>query len=189
MIIDKPYIIDRETVKQLLQITGTTQDALIDIYLPIVSEDVELICNQSFVCEYKGTLTSGSTIITDINLSRVSKGWLVSTSQYVQELVTDADLNANTLTITETAPATEEGATVLINVFPVAKRVVASQMIAFQINKNSGITSVDKVGLKSKSIGQVSVSFSDEDSSLSSGYGYPNYMVSSLMQIRKPKFV
>lgn len=188
MIIDKPYVIDRETVKSLLQITGTTYDTLIDLYLPIVSEDVELICNKSFVCEYEGTLTSGSNIITDIVLSQVHKDWLVSTSDYTQSKITDADLDSYSLTVSDLATGTQEQARILINQFPIAKRIVVSQMVAFQLVKNSGVSSVKSGGIKSKSLPPLSVSYSDLDNALTTGYGYPAYMISSLKQITKPRF-
>lgn len=187
MIIDLPYVMDRETVKALLQITTTEYDALIDIYLPIVSQDINLICNQDFVCEYTGTLTSGSNVITDIVLSVVSKDWLVSTKEYVNSKVTDADMDGYSLTVSDTAAATEEDSTILVNQFPIAKRIVAAQMIAFHVSKNVGINSATNGSIQSKSLPPLSVTYNGDDNSISS-YGYPMYIVSSLQQIRKPRF-
>ena len=188
MIIDKPYVIDRETLKTLLQIADTTYDTLIDIYLPIVSEDVSLICGQDFVCEYTGTLTSGSNIITDINLSTVSKGWLSSTPEYTQSIITDADINNNSLTVSDTAAATAENQDILINQFPIGKRIVISQMVAFQLVKNNGVTTSTKGSVKSKSLPPLSVTYDENDTSLSGGFGYPGYIVSALKAITKPRF-
>lgn len=188
MIIDKPYVIDRETLKTLLQIADTTYDTLIDIYLPIVSEDVELICNQSFVCEYTGTLISGTLTIVDINVNNVSKNWLVSTEQYDNAKITDADYDNNTLTTEGSATATLEDATILINQFPIAKRIVISQMVAFQLVKNNGVITSTKGSVKSKSLPPLSVTYDDKDTSLSGGFGYPSYIVSALKAITKPRF-
>lgn len=188
MLIDKPYIIDRETLKSLLQITGTTYDTLIDLYLPIVSEDVESICNNCFVKEYTGTLTSGSDIITDINIKSASKGWLISTSEYSQSILIDADIDKNTVTASDNATATAESQEIYINEFPIAKRVVASQMVAYQISKNKGINSSSKGAVKSKSLPPLSITYDDKDNSLSNGFGYPSYIVQSLKQITVPRF-
>lgn len=187
--IDKPYVIDRETVKSLLQISGTTYDSLIDLYLPIVSEDIESICNQCFVKEYKGTLTNTSAIITDIVLSKVFKGWLVSTDNFDNAIITDADIEGYTLTTDTESTETLKDSTVYINQFPIAKRIVISQMIAFQMVKNNGINTVTNGSVKSKSLPPLSVSYSDIDNALTTGYGYPSYMIASLQQIRKPRFI
>ena len=188
MIIDKPYVMDRTTIKSLLQITGTTYDTLIDLYLPIVSEDVETICNQCFVKEYTGTLTNTSSGITDININTVSKGWLVSTVDYTQSLIVDADIDNNSVTVSDAATATIEKTQILINEFPIAKRIVLSQMVAFQMVKNNGVNTVTKGAIKSKSLPPLSVTYDDIDNSLTTGYGYPGYMISSLKQITKPRF-
>lgn len=186
-IIDKPYVIDRETVKSLLQITGSTQDALIDLYLPIVSEDLDIITNYTWVKEYTGTLTISSNVISDIELTTVSKGWLVSTSDYVQAIISDADLDNNTLTTDQNATATQESATVLINEFPIGKRVIAAQMVGFQIAKNNGTTSTTKGSIVSKSLPPLSVTYDNNDSSIAK-YGYPSYMVNSLKSISRVRF-
>lgn len=188
MIIDKPYVIDRETVKQLLQITDTTYDVLIDLYLPVVSEDVESICNRSFVQEYTGTLTLDSAIISDIYTESIKKGLLVSTKQYTQAIVQDADLDNDTLTVDIIGALTEES-TILINHFPIAKRVAISQMIAFMLTKNNGITSSTKGSVVSKSLPPLSVTYDTNDMSLNSGYGYPSYIIESLKSITKPRFI
>jgi hypothetical protein len=188
-VIDKPYVIDRETVKLLLQITDTTYDSLIDLYLPIVSEDVELICNQSFVCEYTGSLTNASNDITNININMVSKGWLVSTEQYAQSLITDSDISNKTITVDEVAVATLDDATILVNQFPIAKRIAISQMIAYQIGKNKGISSASNGSVKSKSLPPLSVTYNSDDNAILNGYGYPQYIVNSLKAITKPRFI
>lgn len=187
--IDKPYVLDRESVKTYLQISDTTYDDLIDIYLPIVSEDIEGICNQCFVKEYEGTITSGSLIITDIVLGTVSKNWLVSSNDYDNAKITDADLDEYTLTVDAEATTSEEDTAIYINQFPIAKRVVASQMVAFQITKNSGINTVKNGAVTSKSLPPLSITYDTNDVSLKSGFGYPSYIVSSLEQIRKPRFI
>lgn len=186
--IDKPYVIDRETVKSLLQISGTTYDSLIDLYLPIVSEDIEQVCNQCFVKEYTGTLTDTSDIITNIVLSNVYKGWLVSTDNFDNAIITDADIDNYTLTTDTTATETLDNATVYINQFPIAKRIVISQMIAFQLVKNNGVNTVTNGSVKSKSLPPLSVSYSDLDNALTTGFGYPSYMIGALKQITKPRF-
>jgi len=189
MIIDKPYVVDRETVKSLLQISVVDYDTLIDLYLPIVSEDVELICNQCFVKEYTGTLTTGSAIITDVVLGQVYKNWLVSTEDYTQAKITDADMDQYTLTTDATAGQDLTLATVLINQFPIAKRIVVAQMIAYQVSKNIGINSASTGSVQSKSLPPLSVTYNADDNALHSGYGYPKYIVNSLEQIKKPRFV
>lgn len=189
MIIDKPYVIDREALKTLLQITSTTYDALIDIYLPIVSEDVELICGQCFVKEYSGTLTDTSMNITDIVLGNVYKKWLVSTSNYTQAIITDADMDNYSLTVDTASTASGEDEIILINQFPIAKRIVVSQMIAYQLVKNNGVITSTKGSVKSKSLPPLSVTYDEKDTSLSGGYGYPSYIVSALKALTKPRFV
>lgn len=184
--IDNPYVIDRETVKLLLQINDTTYDTLIDLYLPIVSDDINIITNVDWVKSYTGDLTNASQDITNITYGDTAKGQLVSTENYTQAIITDLD--TNTLTVDKTATATTEGATVLVNQFPIGKRVVAAQMIGYQISKNSGIGSTTQGSIKSKSLPPLSVTYNESDNSISNGYGYPNYMIKSLMLITRPRF-
>lgn len=187
MIIDNPYVIDRETVKSLLQISDTSQDALIDLYLPIVSDDINIITNYDWVKEYTGTLANTSTTITDITLTDISKGWLVSTQDYTQAIVTDADLDNNTLTVDTAAITDTEGATIKINEFPVGKRIVVAQMVGFQIAKNIGTASTTKGSVVTKSLPPLSVTYDNNDSSIAK-YGYPSYMINSLKSISRVRF-
>lgn len=188
MAIDYPYVINRDNVKTILQISVSTYDTLIDFYLPIVTEDIDIITNYNWVAEYSATLTNGSAVISEINITEVTKGWLVSTDQYTQSVVTDFDIDASTITVSDNATADLEDATVLINEFPKAKWPAAAQMIGFQIAKNNGIDSTNKGNIQSRSMGPLSVTYAELDNALSNGYGYPGYIVQNLKTITVPRF-
>lgn len=202
MAIDNPYVISRDTVKTILQISVSTYDTLIDFYLPIISEDIDSITNQTWTVQYNGTLTNGSAVISSIlvgsptssgvkfsdYLNRPTKGWLVSTVQNDNSAISDYDLDANTITVSDNATATVTGADVLINQFPKSKWVAAAQMIGFQIVKNNGVDSTSKGNIKSRSMGPLSVTYEELDNALSNGFGYPNYIIQSLKTITIPRF-
>ena len=67
----KPYVITQAQVKTYLGITDTTYDTQIDLYLPVVTDDLTRkngICNQSFL--YDTTCTADTTdTLTDVALS------------------------------------------------------------------------------------------------------------------------
>lgn len=181
MAIQKPYIMTRSQVKTYLQITDTSYDALIDAYLPVVSDDIALITNNSFIVSRTGTLTTASQTITDMTTSLLESGNVVSTSDFAQAEITAVD---DTSIDTDTAASVDLADTdVYINVFPLAKKPLAARMVMYNIKKYTD--TLDNGPLSAETVGSYSWKAANTGKGAA---GYPQWIIDGLKEITRPRF-
>lgn len=181
MSIEKPYVTTREQVKAYLGITDASHDTQIDVYLPVVSDDIEVITNNNFIYNKTGGLTNGSADISSINTTALSPGNVVSSSDFSQATI--VSIGDDTATIDTEAGVTVQDTGVQFNVFPVAKKPIVAQMVLFNIRKYSIHMDMNGI-LKSESAG----SYSWTRDTIGTIAGYPMEIIKALAEITRPRF-
>jgi hypothetical protein len=189
----KPYAISLDQVKSYLQISDTTYDTQIELYLPIVSDDLTRkngICNQSFLIESTATADETDTL-TNVSLSTSEWDSLYTGSNItidgIDGIISSFDDDAETITLEAATTATGDDLELLIRNFPTGAKPVVSQMILFKFNNGSisGATYGNEVA--SISSATTSVSYAGKNGTVN-GYGYPDALTKQLAPIRKPRF-
>ena len=182
--ITAPYVMSVAQVKTYLQISGTDYDTQIATYLPVVSKDIELITNNSFIVEMSGDIEDASQTVSNIGTEKLDIGNIVCTIDFVQNAITAIDDDAKELTLTTAATSTETETDVLVNIFPTAKKPIAAAMVLHNIRKYSASMAFDGP-LKSESVGSYSWTAANEGKGAA---GYPQWMVDALKEITIPRF-
>jgi hypothetical protein len=189
----KPYVITLAQVKNYLQISDTAYDTQIELYLPIVSDDLTRkngICNQSFLIESTATANETDTL-TNVSLSTSEWDSLYTGSNItingVDGIIESYDEDSETITLEETTTATGDDLELLIRNFPKGAKPVVSQMVLFKFNNGSISGATYGREVASRSFGVVSISF-EKSSEVLDNYGYPSSLTKSLKSIRKPRF-
>lgn len=185
MAIKQPWAATRTQVKTFLQIADASYDTLIDTYLPIVSKDVELITNQSFVVELSGDFTDTSAVIAGIKSMFIDFGHVVNAAEMAQAAIIDFDTDAETITTDVNATATASGSEVYVNLFPVAKKPIVAQMVWHLINQY-GKDSKLSIGYTSERFGNYSYTRADGEAGTVAGY--PASIVKALAEITRVRF-
>jgi len=184
-------IVTTAEVKTLLQISGTSQDTLIDTLIPLVQDYVLAYCNTNFPIKNRYvrsgniTFTSGTpAMINDAASSFVDAKFtdgmhvLISGSVDNDKIVEVETVTAGVLTlaagetlITETFSDTDIFLQKIK--FPTPLKNTVAKMIGFNLEKNTS------KGKKSEKVGSYSVSFSTE---------YPENIMAELRTYRKVAF-
>ena len=151
-------IITREKVKEILQITGTDKDTLIDTLIPS-AEGAFLIIRGIPFFEAVGDVEGGSEVINNVAdsyLRDLSIGARLSSAN-AYGFITDIDdvvgesgeaSDANTVTLDLPATGTAEGDT--LTVYPPGSEYAAAKIVGFYLNRDAGS------GNKSERIGNYS---------------------------------
>jgi hypothetical protein len=181
----KPLVMTREQVKLFLGITDATYDNQIDLFLPIVTDDIERILNNKFVLSYDGNLESGNPIITDIQTDKVEINSVVTCLSVSNDFVVDIDTVAGEITLDGSPTTTAQDTQVLINIFPQAKKHVAAKMVWHQILHSSIDTAISP-GAKSESWANYAITYADNDAGTIAGY--PAMLIASLQELKRPRF-
>jgi hypothetical protein len=184
--LQNPWVMTRQQVKDYLGITDATYDTQIDLYLPVVSDDIQLITNNNFIISKIGDLDSTDTI-SDISTSNIDYGNVVTTDSLDNVAITSIDSDAETITVETAATVTSDDTEVLINIFPKAKKTIAARMVWYQIKKNS----IDSSGIlqgevESERWATYNYTLAKTDSGTIGGY--PAYIVRGLAEITIPRF-
>lgn len=190
----KPYVITQSQVKSFLNISDTSFDTQIDLYIPIVSDDITRengICNQDFL--FAGTAdTAGTDTLSNVSLTfdQWDDLYTGSVIQINGEdgVILSFDESAAEIVLESALTKTDLAQDLFIRNFPYGSKPIISQMILYKIREGSvsGATFGDEIA--SRNIGPVSVSFAGKGSNTVNGYGYPSALFKSLATIRKPRF-
>ena len=176
-------IITLAQVKTLLQISGSTYDALISALIPEAEAKYLQIRNWPFLQVY-GDIVTGDNTITNLALYPTSNyntydavnhavyidrmEYLYSAAQSIDSYVTDVDAYNNTVELYDASSTTATD--VLFTVYPQGAKMAAAKIIGYMMNKNS------QNGMMSESIGSYSYSKGAD----SNAYGIPNDIVQSI---------
>jgi len=176
-------IITLAQVKTLLQISGSTYDALISALIPEAEAKYLQIRGIPFT-RIQGDITASDNTVSNIALYPTSNyksydavnhseyvermEYLYSAAQSVDSYVTDIDIDNNTIELYDASSTTATD--VLFTVYPQGAKMAAAKIIGYLMNKNS------QNGMMSESIGSYSYSKGAD----SNAYGIPNDIVQSI---------
>ena len=165
-------------VKTELGITATTWDTEIASRIPIVEADIRDICNYSFRERVYCRIADGETVGNLFDLQRpVLIGTILEgTGITAGTTITDYDVRDGEITISAvtTAAITEVIFTISVNLIP-----YIAQMVWYRVSKMS-VNAPGEKSIKSKRIGQVSVTYGDGE--INKQYDYPERLISALPQ-------
>jgi hypothetical protein len=181
-ILEKPYVITREQVKNYVGITDTSYDTQIDAWIPVVSDDVVLITNNVFVSKQSGDI-DGTTAVTNTNADNYFLGSVVSVDDVRDAVVVSRD--STSVTLDKAPSSTASGADIYVNNFPQAKKPIVAQMVMYNISKYA-VDMIPGGDYKSENIGSYSYTKSDRDSGTVAGY--PRSIIRALAEITRPRF-
>ena len=192
-------IADRAQIKELLQITNTTYDAVITELIPIVQKQVIDYCNSRFwqnrvrytASTFSFTARSGGSMA---YISDSDSGFTDSDVHFYSgmDIYVDGSYNndghyqvdtvaAGTLTLSQydnlVAEDTGEGVTIYKVDFPAGLALPFAQMINYNLQKSIS------TGVKSERIGEYSVTYAD-----AGGTMYPANIVNQLKPYRRLKW-
>lgn len=182
-------IVTREQVKIILHIIDTSKDALIDLYIPLVQQDIVDKTNNIFVNNISviSDMFSFVNSSNEINLNDNSIDLTDSFQNRMDIYITGSKYNNYHFEI-DTAAAQKLTLNTLINVidesegesitiryviFPEPLKITAALMINHRIKKTD-------TNIKSEKIGRYSVTYRDNKSPAD----YPEEILSSLIQYR-----
>lgn len=176
-------IITPTQVKTLLQISGSTYDALISALIPEAEAKYLQIRGIPFT-QIRGDITASDNTVSNIELYPLNNyksydavnhasyiermEYLYSAAQSIDSYVTDVDVDNNTIELYDASSATATD--VLFTVYPQGAKMAAAKIIGYMMNKNS------QNGMMSESIGSYSYSKGAD----SNAYGIPNDIVQSI---------
>ena len=186
-------IVTRSEVKAILNITDTSKDAQIDLFIPFVQQDIIDKCNDNFL--NKNVLVSSDEFsfinsTNDIDLNDISidltelfkngmdifiDGSFYNDFHFEIAIVAAQKLELNDL-ITVIDEDAGSGITITYAVFPKPLKVTASLMINYRI-KN-----IDS-DVKSEKIGKYGITYKDNKA-----VDYPEMILSGLTQYRLGKY-
>jgi len=195
-------IVTRDEVKTFLGITGTDYDTLIDTYIPIITEDIVEYCNNTFVakdpCTYQAKIIYSKTntiafvdsnpdTITDSDNGFITAGFISGDDIYIEGTIrnnghfTADTVEAGTLTLNDIDSLTAEDAsenttpTISLVIFPKPLKIVASQMIGYQLFQIN-----DTRGALRESLGDYSVTYDKPSDTIVGGNMYPKDIIVGL---------
>jgi len=167
-------IITLAQVKTLLQISGTTYDALISALIPEAEAKYLQIRGIPFT-RVKGDITASDSTVSNITFYGTNNAvfidrmeYLYSAAQSIDSYVTDVDADNNTVELYDASSTTATD--VLFTVYPQGAKMAAAKIIGYMMNKNA------QNGMMSESIGSYSYSKGAD----SNAYGIPNDIVQSI---------
>lgn len=200
-------IITRAQVKTYLGIDSTLYDDQIDVYIPIVEAKVKQICKNDFNMLILGTTTEDSTSMTvssiywdyyypyeysSNNVNQPMKpenigdfieygmqvtGDDIASGTYITAVLNDPDYITPTVTLSTAATGTGSGSRIYLG-FNIAYHPTVAKGIYWMITGES--TSMPGNSVTSRSMGSVSVSYSDSDNKLDGKSGMPMWFVKAL---------
>ena len=179
-----PWVMTRQQVKDVLQITVVDYDALIDQYLPIVSADIEKITNNTFVISRTGDFTDASATVSGVVTKRLDFGDVVSYADFEQVEIVDIDDEHEQIVVDASATGDSTDADFLVNIFPRAKKPIAAQMVLYNIKKYTSDQTNFAGPLASETVGSYSWTAADGGKG---GAGYPAAIVNTLKEITRPR--
>jgi hypothetical protein len=162
-------IITRDEVKEILQITGTDQDTLIDTLIP-QAEGMFLIVRGIPFFEIEADITTGDATITEVldnDILKVDVNSFLEASgipegTYVTEVNSwkknRVSIIENTIEMSANASATTEN--LLITIYPPNSKYASAKIIGYMLEKTSAS------GMKSENIGNYSYDKIDSKSGL-----------------------
>jgi hypothetical protein len=174
-----------DTVKTLLKLSNTTNDALIETLIPIIQDDILSFLKNKFLTEIeiqKNTISFVGNTIIDSGNGFLDACFLVGDivvqgSKMNDGFYTVIEATAGTLTLSEVLMTETADNTIKINQvrFPPALSLVVANMIGYAIN--------NKHGVKSETFSRYSVAYSNDTQSLINGY--PDSITRPLLKWRK----
>jgi hypothetical protein len=181
-------IVTRAEIKALLQITGTTQDTLIDALIPLVNNDIFEITNNRFLdtnIRYSSntftlsntgkTIVDGNSRFLDYDFAGVQHINIMG-SKYNDNNYKVTSITASTITLDSGSEIiNESGNNIYITRvnYPASLKMIVAHMIKFKLNKNIGN------GLKSENIDGYSYTLDDVS------VGYPATINAMLTKYKK----
>ena len=157
-------------VKTFLGIVGNSHDTMIKALIPVVEADVRRIMNHDYNRVVKAVVTDGSPYI-DVGRDSIAVGTIVESPALPDGTYVESGLG-NLLKLS--ANATADGSEVVATI-DMGQAFTMAKMIWFKTTKAN--TSKDFKGIASKSMGPVSVTFSEN---LDKKTGYPEDLIKDL---------
>lgn len=180
-------ILTRDEVKNLLNISDTSKDNLIDLNIPIVEEAIRQYCRNDFCVRLFDSIISSaftfSASSNSINLSNISSYSLKNNDMIViygslsnDGIYTIETVNADSLTIYDLYSIEDEDENNVVTLhkirFPLDIKLTAAKMVNYNISSF-------KTGITEEKIDDYSVKFE------SNIYSYPSGIMSGLINHRK----
>lgn len=183
-------VITLSTVKTFLGLTTTEHDAAITAALPFVDMKVKQICRNKFSSLFYAETTSGSTTVkvyknSNGNISRMIpeyfeageliEGTGIPSGAYIED-VQYVD-GSTELTISSAATASGDLVTIYTG-FNIAYQPLVAKFVQWHLDSIG--TSLPGRTVASRSMGPLSVSYSDKDNEIDGRYGVPGWLVKGL---------
>lgn len=198
-------IASRTEIKAILQITSTTNDDLIDRFIPIVESDIREHCNNNFVDDEvylqssEISFTHNSTSADTINLANATNGFSYAQFKDGQTVFVLGSYNNDGFFEVETVssaaltlytstsrpyfdPLVTEDKDVYVSIFkvlyPNALKLVMADMVNYKLSKQDH-------GVLSETVSRYSVTYNRQDTV----DGYPKSLMAGLNKWRHVRFV
>ena len=190
-----PLIMTREDVKTYLQITDTTYDNQIDVFLPQVSDFLvgrNGYLNNTYLLEGSADTTNLSPDLTNVTLDfdDLETEYTVDIANVPTGVtgakISSLDSDNSTITLDNNATASATSQDLKVRNFPLGYKDIVANMVWYKIG-NQTITKAATGGVKSERIEDYSITFPDSWSEKGQG-GYPKDLLMGLETIRTPRF-
>lgn len=171
-------------VKDILGITGTAKDTLINTLIPEAEAKYLQIRNFPFM-QIQGNITSGDKTVSNIRLYPITSlsgiverstvsflnrmEYVYNSSYGIDNLITDIDVLNNTLEIDRNS--TQTASDVIFTVYPQGSKLVSAKIVQYLMQKNS------MNGLQSETVGSYSYS---KGQASGNPFGVPDDIVKSI---------
>ncbi len=172
-------------IKELLKITTTTNDTMINALIPIIQDDILSFLRNKFLTEIEiqeNTISFTGNSILDSDSGFIDAGFVVGNivvqdSKLNNNFYTVTNVTAGTLTVSELLYTETAENTIKINqvMFPSSLKLIMANMIGFTMN--------NKHGVKSETFSRYSVNYGSDIQSLINGY--PDTVTRPLLKYRK----
>jgi len=166
-----------EQVKDQLNISDSAYDTSIENAIPRVENDIRSICNHNFKQQFWLSISVGETVAdysSDHDMLEV--GRVIERTNYFTHGTYIKDIDTYNAEITLSSAALQDASYLWLTI-PISVYLTEAKMVWYQV-ANSNTTDAEARLLKSKTVGPISKTYTNEQ--IDSIYGYPVRMLNSL---------